>query len=268
MESMESGTRNQGAVDAIDSLRKIYAFDQAQITGINNKLLAGIFGVDDISAVNAKTAWATLSGRSQPAMRATAQVLEELNPALLDDIRAEAIRDVVRRSFVPSQRQSISPYSPIRLADQLAGDTGAAGGAFRGLFPAEEALHFKKFGDALRTINETYLTRFEAAASSELRDAGINVVSRSPEFFSRWIIGLLSRSKSVERMLSDPAFREAIIQAADSGLVGPKTQSAMLYMVTTAGQWAASDEAEARRKERDKIEGQIERESLKFQLGD
>lgn len=244
-ESLDGNVLNRDAVEAIKSLRKIYQFDQAQITGINNRLLGGLFGVDDISALNAKAAFNTMVGRSPKAQRAMAGILEELNPALLDDIRAEQVSQWVRKSYVPDAPQSITPYSPVMLARQLAGEGGAEGAAARGLFEAKDALHLKRTGQALRTINETYLSVFPEASGSMVRDASINIVSRSPEFFARWMTGLLSQGKSIERMLQDPAFRDSIITVAERGLGTPTAQAAMIYMAVTAAEWAAGDQKRA-----------------------
>jgi len=244
-ESLDGNVLNRDAVEAIKSLRKIYQFDQAQITGINNRLLGGLFGVDDISALNAKAAFNTMVSRSPKAQRAMAGILEELNPALLDDIRAEQMSQWVRKSYVPDAPQSMTPYSPVMLARQLAGEGGAEGAAARGLFDPKDALHLKRTGQALRTINETYLSVFPEASGSMVRDASINIVSRSPEFFARWMTGLFSQGKTIERMLQDPAFRDSIITVAERGLGTPQAQAAMIYMAVTAAEWAAGDQKRA-----------------------
>lgn len=246
LDSMDDGAVNKEAADAIKSLRQIYAFDQAQIAGINNRLMAGVFGVDDISALDAKAAWNTFRGKSVEAQKATAQILEELNPALLDDIRGQALRDVVNRSFVPGQQQSLTAYNPTRLAQELALDTGTEGGAMRGLFNSKDALELRRVGQALRTINETAGGAFESAAATQVENASINVISRSPEFLARWMSGVMIRGSTMERALQDPAMRQAIINVADTSVTGAKRQAAMLYIAITTADWMAADEAKER----------------------
>jgi hypothetical protein len=248
LEEMEQNTSNPIAIDAINKVRNAYQFDQGQIRHINNRLVAAMFGVEDVSAIDPQAAFQRLVTRSPKAQREMAKILEDTHPELLDDIRAEQIRQWVNNSFVPSAPTSVTPYSPVFLAEQLAGKTGQVGGAAKGLFSAAEQQHFKKMGEALRTMNETYLSVFPEAATSMVRDASINIVSRSPEFFARWMTGLLVQGKNVERMLMDPAFRESVIQVANKGLGNKTAQSAILYMVLTAAEWQGQDRDEERQR--------------------
>jgi hypothetical protein len=248
LEEMEQNTSNPIAIDAINKVRNAYQFDQGQIRHINNRLVAAMFGVEDVSAIDPQAAFQRLVTRSPKAQREMAKILEDTHPELLDDIRAEQIRQWVNNSFVPSAPTSVTPYSPVLLAEQLAGKTGQVGGAAKGLFSAAEQQHFKKMGEALRTMNETYLSVFPEAATSMVRDASINIVSRSPEFFARWMTGLLVQGKNVERMLMDPAFRESVIQVANKGLGNKTAQSAILYMVLTAAEWQGQDRDEERQR--------------------
>ena len=116
----------------------------------------------------------------------------------------------------------------------------------RGLFDPKEALQLKRTGQALRTINETYLTAFPEASGTMLQEGTINIVSRSAEFFGRWMTKLLTNGSTVERMLIDPAFRDSIITVANKGLGNKASQSALIYMMMTANEWAMSDESDRR----------------------
>jgi hypothetical protein len=109
----------------------------------------------------------------------------------------------------------------------------------RGLFEPDEVRDFRRFGDAMR--------RF-------MRDASINLISRSPEFFGRWLTGVMLRSKNIERMIQDPAWRESFITWSKAGVSGQKRQAAVMYMTLTAAEWMASDEAAHRAEQRRQAE--------------
>jgi hypothetical protein len=242
----DAATTNPEAIAAIQNLRTIYAFEKAGQKSINNQLLAGVFGVEDASAINATTGFARIEGLSERAQQSMVRVLDDIDPALMNDIRAEKIRQVVKRSFVPNAPQSVTPYSPDLLARQLSGGAGVEGGSMRGLFSAKEALNFKRTGQALRTINETYLSAFPEASGTMVKEASINVISRAPEFFARWMTGLMAQGSTVERMLMDPAFRQSVIQVAEGGLGNKASQAAMTYMLITANEWAMTAKNEER----------------------
>ena len=243
----DAAMTNPEAVAAIQNLRSIYAFEKAQQSAVNNRLLAGVFGVEDAAAINAQTAFARIEGLSEQGQREMMGTLRNLDrPDLVLDIQAEKIRQVVKNSFVPNAPQSFTPYSPDLLARQLAGKSGSEAGAMRGLFDPREALQLKRTGQALRTINETYLTAFPEASGTMLQEGTINIVSRSAEFFGRWMTKLLTNGTTVERMLIDPAFRDSIITVANKGLGNKASQSALIYMMMTANEWAMSDESDRR----------------------
>jgi len=188
------------------------------------------------------------------------KVLEDTNNvALLEDIRGQYMRSIVEASQVPGTQTSINRINPRKLAANLAGRTGTTGAAGKGLFGAKDSLHLKRMGEALETLMETHLSLFPEASQGVLGDVAINVVSRSPEFFSRFLVRVFSSGRTMERVLNDPAFRESVIQVANKGLGSKAAQAAVIYMAVTLSTWEADDERERRQREQANPAPSIER---------
>ena len=113
------------------------------------------------------------------------------------------------------------------------------------MFAPRDVIHFRKMGEALRTIDETYGSRFVQASGAEIQAGTINAISRNPAFFGRWMTQILSQGSFVEKMLLDPAFRESVIQVANKGLGTKASQSALIYMALTASGWRTEEERAA-----------------------
>ena len=260
MESLDdTNVVNKDAVEAIRSLRKVYQTDQAQITGYNRALIKDLFG-GETAAANPEAAFQTLVRRGVPSQRATVKVLEDTNNvALLEDIRGQYMRSIVEASQVPGTQTSINRINPRKLAANLAGRTGTTGAAGKGLFGAKDSLHLKRTGEAIETLMETHLSLFPEASQGVLGDVAINVVSRAPEFFSRFLVRVFSSGRAMERVLNDPAFRESVIQVANKGLGSKAAQAAVIYMAVTLSTWEADDERERRQREQANPAPSIER---------
>lgn len=237
------------AIQAIEDARLIYAFEVEQRNGVMNSLLAPLFIESGEIGVRGdpRAALDMLIGpKSTPALRAeVVRTLEAENPELLGSMRSFIISEWLRKATVDTAPASMPKLSPVLLSKQLRGEERWGGEAALGLFDPADQQSFRQFSKVLDTMKETYQYVFPEASGAIIADTSINLISRSPEFFARFMTRVATQSGYMERILHDKAFRDAAVKLANKkARWTPKEQSLMLFLEMRIAEWMAADERE------------------------
>ena len=130
-----------------------------------------------------------------------------------------------------------------------------------GLFEPWEQQEIINVGKALRHMSTTVVRDISKDTAGLAADAGINIVSRSAEFFTRWVIRSLGKGQTLERLLVDPKARKALIAMGNEGPDTPAFKAAVLFLTVYVGEEEARQEAQRRQE-------QLAEESSAFQRGE
>lgn len=247
LESMEGSS--SAAISRLQDIRGTYAQEMQKLNRIRNTVLGKVFG-DEKAVFDADIALDKMLNRTAQQNNATREILETWAPDLLDDIKGVALRRAVENSINPAQRQSLSLFDPVKLANNLAGREGLPGTMGRGLFNAAEQQDIIKTAEAIRTLQETHIPFFERASAQQIQDTAINVISRSPEFMARWGARLLGTGRNLEFLLNDAGARTHIQNLAKAGPDSELGRMAIVYLSIVGGEGEAQaqrDEEEAQR---------------------
>lgn len=247
---LEQGAKNPEAIGAIQSLRKVYQTDQAMMDGVRRSMLTDMLANPGQDA--ADDLLARMVNRKESEMVKFRRLLESNDPVLLDELRAETLDRVVRQSKMGFGRDSLGEVSFEDLGRSLIGKEGDPGSIAKGLWDEADRIHLARTGRALNVLQETHLNLFPEASASIIADTGINVVSQSKEFVTRYLLRLTTTGAGMSKALNDPAARDMFIKLANSKVGTPAYQYAAVGLAMLVAKYEADDikaAAEAKRQQ-------------------
>jgi hypothetical protein len=263
---MEGAASNVAARDAVVALREGYRMDMAAAGALDQSVFNAVFGGKKFPKNPGKRLDQILRGETEDVVQMR-EFLEEWNKPLLDEVRATHLSRIVERSEVPSRPDVDTPLDINKLAKNLADDFGRAGQAGRGLHTPATQADMLLTAKALRILNNKIQGKGPSFGGTRPEEWTINLISRSPEFFGRFVTRLFSSGQTLETALLNPEWRHAIRVIAEQPLTSRAAKGAMLYLV----QWKSAADAEQAHiaaQEEQKAAEELAAGSFKGQLGD
>lgn len=227
---LQASGSNKAAVGAINSLRNMYRADMAAIQALDDTVISAVFGGTKWRKGTPQALDRILA--QEPAdMVATRRFLEEHAPDTLDELRRYALRRAVSKGQQsPAAGEIEGKFSIERFAEALADKRGREGMFASGLWDPKTAQEIKRTADALRILaNKQYTGIIPGGTRPE--EWTINIISRSPEFFGRFLTRMFASGQSLEQAVLDPAWRHAVrIIADEKNLKSPAGKTALFYL--------------------------------------
>lgn len=229
----------------IMALRKGYQQDMAATQAVGDSLFASILGGKKAPKKPGKVLDRILAEEYDD-VKALADFLRDENPALLQDVRRVHLRRIALRSRNQARPDVDSPVDIGLLAKNLSNSMKEMGGAGRGLHTSGVQGDMELTAKALRILqNKQFKGIVPGGISPE--DWTINLISRSPEFFGRFITRIFASGKNLEELLLNPEWRQALRVVAEQPLESEAGKAALLFLAVSQGRREAAVAAEEQR---------------------
>jgi hypothetical protein len=244
---LEGAAENAAARNAINLLRKGYRADMAAAEAIDNTVFNAVMGGKKLPKDPGKALDRVL--KAEPAeQRQLAQFLQEWNPDLLDDLQRAALRRVTLRSQAkPGSADVDGAVDGAALAKNLADSLGRQGRFGSGLFEPAIQQDLQLTARALRILKNKEF-KGVVPGGTRVEEWTINAISRSPEFFGRFVTRLMASGHTLETALLNPQWRAAARQIAEKPLDSTTSRAAIMYLVN----WMADREESRKHQEAQK----------------
>ena len=244
-----------GAVKGIQAARDSYKYDLTNIQKFKTSTLGKIFGPKNADTVTSdpQAALAMLTRRSQPSLQRTRRILQEVAPDELTTLKGQVIRNILTeaRSPAPAAFNEVGVVNLVRTLEGI-GDKSNVGRRGLGLFTPGEQQELITTAKALRVLMADAKRVAEQDAPGVVADFTINLISRSAEFAGRFVVRIMSRGNSLERLLTDPGARRNLIALASKGPNRGPVKAAIAFLAV----WQGRVEAEQNKELRKQIEEQ------------
>ena len=234
---LEGAATSPGAIQAIKLLRQGYRQDMAAAEAIKRSTFNAVFGNADLPQ-NPGAAIDRVMKMEPGDQRAMAQFLKEWNPELYNGMQRSFLkRTLLKSQAKPGDADVVGDISMARFAENLADVFGRQGKVGSGFFEPALQKEIETTASALRILaNKATRTDIGGTKPEEWT---INLISRSPEFFGRFVTRLMASGETLETALLNPHWRHALRTIATEPLGTTKMKAANLFLV----QWMGENEA-------------------------
>ena len=240
-ENLEAHAANPKAVEDLLAMSNAYKAEMLRVNAIEDLVVNRVFGLPQMPA-NADAALTEVLSSGSSSLEATREFLLEWNPQLLSELQGTLYRRILESAGEAAGAAVDVPISLAKFANALSGvgkEANVIGEVGRGLFNTQQQGYLKTTARALRTINNAYFTGITPGGTT-VDDLAINLVSRSPEFMSRFLTRALTTGKGMDAVLTDPMTRQALVTIAEKGPTSRAGNAAMLVLAN----WITVNEAE------------------------
>lgn len=242
-ENLEANAKNPEAVEALTGLSDAYKAEMLRVQKMEDLVVARMFGLKQMPP-DADAALDTVLQGGESSLIGTRDFLMEWNPELLGELQGTLLRRFLEQAGDAASPQVDVPIALDKFANALSGrgpNGQVIGQSGRGLFTEGMQAELLNTGKALRTIKNLYFTGV-APGGVTVDDMAINIVSRSPEFMSRFLTRALTTGKGMDQVLTDPMTRQALRTIAEDG---PTSRTGNAAMLVLANWISVNDEATA-----------------------